>query len=66
MVNVRITRVCRSAQDDPSGTCRKLIGAIFTVVMQNVGGSTARGCGGCYDGRNDVKKVKVMALIPYT
>ena len=29
----RLPRVCRSAQDDLSGTYRKLIGAIFVAVM---------------------------------
>ena len=61
----RVPRMCRSALDDLSGTLKNEIGAIFAAVMQravvmssgtqgqrldDVGGSTARGCGGSCDG----------------
>ena len=78
----RLPRVCRSAQDDLSGTLKNVIGAILAAMMQkssglcsvkllnngscrsgtqgrrldDVGGSTARGCGGSCDGGNVVKK----------
>ena len=32
----RLPQVCKSTQDDLSGTCRKLIGVIFAAMMQRV------------------------------
>ena len=78
----RLPRVCRSAQDDLSGTLKNVIGAILAATMQkssglcsvkllndgscrsgtqgrrldDIGGSTARGCGGSCDGGSVVKK----------
>ena len=77
--------MCRSAQDDLSGTFKNEIGAIFAAVMRravvccsvkllndggcrsgaqgrrldDVGGSTAIGCGGSCDGGSVSKRKEV-------
>ena len=79
---LRLSRFCRSAQDDLCGTFKTVIETIFcsgdangsglcSVKLLNDGGcksrtqgrwlddvigSTARGCGGCCDGESDIEK----------
>ena len=84
----RLLRVCRSAQDDLSGTLKNVIRAILAATMQkssglcsvkllndggckfetqgrwldDIGGSTARGCDGSCDGGSVSKRKEVTLM----